>query len=1009
MKKNYFFRFTKLFLFIGGLFFSSGILAQDITTGLILNYDFETLNGGTSVADVSGNNNAGTLTGTRDTVGYNGHGVFCGVKTNYIMLPANINAGLTSFTYASWVKLDALKNATRFFDLGSGANATNNFLAFVPSYNVDNGFMCLRYRPATGTAYNLVSTTKCPVGSWAHVAVTYDWNGTTGTATIYLNGANVGSLANLTYNISTSLGIAGATSENYLGISRWAQDLNGFDGTFDDVRFYNRALTATDILTMNGLAELNNQYANLSLGDISAVTSKLTLPTTAGTKGVTIRWASSKPAIIDTLGNVTQPSKYDVSVTLTATLTQTVNGKVYNLNKSFTAKVIGIEPTPVQIATWNFTSNNITLENDTLRVLDVASGFKGTIMNEARIRTIGSTEHVNVLDLGSGKGYFDMGQNIGQAIYALADHTIMGYFRVDDTYTNIAAGGNYYWNFSNSGDVGKYANGFMYGRLNAQAAGLSAAGSPSTSTSYATAAAKGGWHHFAYTLKGTTGTVYVDGVNVAQNAAMLIPSNTLPKDNLSGTICNWLGRSGWLTDAYLQQTLLFDFRVLSVTLTGDDLNFGFEGFDPVISTLDKLNTAYAENPDYLTPELQTEKDNLSIGDLSAVKSNIILPTKGILDPTVFISWKTTNNKLIDINGNVMRPYYYNYNDTLTAVLQKNGQQTTKVFAATVIKKDNSEFKNDLLVKYDFSNVTDSLVTDVAEKHFTGTLKNKAKVHSIGATTKYNVLSLGDSIGYFDLGPEIGKLIYNQSDYTVGAYYRIDTAYTELSKNGNFLFSFANGTSQMTDQNGYIIGSLLNQSVSISPKYYTAASGNEAVSFATAALQGGWHHFGYTQSGTTGTVFVDGIPIATGVISNLPKTALPKQNLLGTPYNWIGRSCYSSDVYLRKTLVYDFRLYSRALNDTEIQNDVLNVGNTISALDAAYLEDPTEVKQIKKSDYTVTSSLGLIKLIGLNGNEKITIFDVAGRHINTLHKTAIAVKSGVYIVKINNYITKLIVR
>ena len=34
------------------------------------------------------------------------------------------------------------------------------------------------------------------------------------------------------------------TENNYLGISRWNQDPNGFNGIMDDVRFYNRALTS---------------------------------------------------------------------------------------------------------------------------------------------------------------------------------------------------------------------------------------------------------------------------------------------------------------------------------------------------------------------------------------------------------------------------------------------------------------------------------------------------------------------------------------------------------------------------------------------------------------------------------------------------------------------------------------------------------------------------------------------------------------------------------------------
>ena len=757
--------------------------------------------------------------------------------------------------------------------------------------------------------------------------------------------------------------------------------------------------------------DLNTQYTNLTLGNLNGVSSKITLPKTAGSKGVTIRWASSKPAIIDTLGNVNPPAKYDAIVNLTATLSQTIDGEPFTLSKSFTAKVMGIIPTPDQIAKWDFKTANITLENDTLKVTDELSGFKGKLVNDARIRTIGTTEKINVLDLGNGKGYFDMGKEIGKIIYGLADHTIMGYFRVDNAYTNLTANGNYIWNFGNSDNIGSNANGWMYGRLGAEAAGLSSGGSPSTSTSAATPVPQGAWHHIAYTLSGTTGTVYIDGMQVAQKTNMPLPGIALVKDSMSGTICNWLGRSSWASDAYLQQTLLYDFRMFSFTLTPDDLNIGFEGFDGIGATLDRLNMAYAENSDYTAPELTTEMNNLSLGDLSAITSNITLPSTGSLDPSIAIIWKTSNANLISATGVVTRPGYYNYNVTLTATLTKNGQSITKAFPATVVVADGTQFSNNLLVKYDFSTMmSDTLVTDVAEKHFTGVLKNDATIRTIGTTNKYNVLSLGDSIGYFDMGKEVGKLMYNLSDYTMSAYYRIDTAYTGLSSAGNFLWNFSNSTMAGTDQNGYIIGALNNQSVSITPKYYTAASGNQAVSFGVAALMGGWHNLTYTQNGTVGTVYIDGMPMATNdSITNLPSTALAKDGQLGTLYNWIGRSCFTSDVYLRKTLVYDVRLYKTALTDEQIQTSVLNVGATINALDAAYEETPNALKSVLNTQFSAVSLFGAIKITGLAGNEKVSLYDITGRQLKVNNPSMIPVNTGVYIVRINNFATKVLVR
>ena len=1007
-QKNYFFQFmelSKVCLVAVGLFVSTVAFSADITTGLILHYNCDAISG-TTIPDVSGNGNAGTMMGTaKDTLGYSGNGVKLGAKTDYIALPANLNSTLSSFTFAAWVKLSSLKNATRFFDLGIGVDATNNFLAFIPSYNGDNQFMCLRYRPASGTAYNVVSTTKCPVGAWAHVAVTYNWDGSAGTATIYLNGANVGSVANLPFNISTALG---ETSNNLLGISRWAQDTNGYNGQFDDVRFYNRALTADDILTLNGLAELNTQYANLTLGDISAVTSNIDLKTTLGTKGVTVKWTTSNKAIIDSLGNVTRPEKYDAPVKLTATLTQMVGDKTYTMTKSFVAIVSANIPTPLEVAEWDFDATLVHETDGVITVTDQKSGFVGTCINDAKIRTIGKTEKYNVLDLGNGKGYFDMGAEIGKAVYSLTNYTMCGFFRIDDTYAQLNSNGNFYWTFSNTADADKDKNGYIIGSLKAQSQSVADYYNVNNqATGSGVNATKGGWHHFAYVQNGNTGTTFIDGVQSSQNTAMTnLPALLLPKAGLTGTPYNWLGRSNYINDVYLRNTLLYDFRLLSVSLTADDLNFSVL---TVPQTIDALNTAYTENPDYVLPELATEMNNLNLGDLSAVTSNIALPTKGTLDNTISISWKTKTPSLVSYSGVVTRPNYYNYKDTLTATFSKSGQRLTKAFPLTVLAKPGTAYTNDLLVKYDFASVTDSVVTDAAEKHFTGILKNQAKVQSIGKTVKYNVLNLGDSIGYFDMGLEVGKLMYNLNDYTMSAYYRIDSTYTNITKAGNFLWSLSNTNAAMTVQTGYVIGALNNQSVSITPGYYTAASGNQAVSLASPALTNGWHNLTYTQSGTTGTIYVDGMPVATGTITALPSTALPKAGNLGTLYNWLGRSCYASDSYLRKTLVYDFRIYSKALTDAEIQTNVLNVSNTISALDVAYKETPTALKNIANSQFSVIPSVGSIRINGLSNSDKVALFDITGRQLLITNPELIKTNAGIYIVKINNLVTKVVVK
>lgn len=755
------------------------------------------------------------------------------------------------------------------------------------------------------------------------------------------------------------------------------------------------------------LTELNDQYALLTLGDVSAVTSDLTLPTVLGTQGVTAVWRSSNKEVIDSLGHVTRPEKYNKSVTLTATLSHQVSDSIYTMTKSFQVTVLGIIPTPLELAQWNFNEDAISFENGMVQVTDTKSGFIGTVKNEARIRTIGTSQQFNVLDLGNGTGYFDMGTDIGQAIYSLTDYTMCGYFRIDDAYANLNSNGNFYWTFSNSADIDADKNGYIIGSLKNQ--GVSVANYyniNNTATNVGTNAAKGAWHHFAYVQNGNTGTIYIDGAQATQNVQMTsIPAFLLPKAGLTGTNYNWLGRSNYKNDVYLRQTLLYDFRVFSAPLSDTDINWDIVN---VSETLGLLNTAYAENPDYVDNELIAERDNLNLGDLSALTSNLALPAKGTLDPTISISWKSISN-LITGDGTVTRPDYFNYSDTLTATLNKNGKFVIRKFPFTIVAKAGTIYNSDLLVQYDFSQVaSDSIVTDVAEKHFQGVAKNDASIISMGKTTKFNVLSLGDSIGYFDMGEEMGKLMYHLKDYTISAYYRIDTAYysTEIAKNGNFLWNIANSKDIINDPKGYIIGKLNNHALAITP---TNWSKEQFVSADLPPLQGGWHNFTYTQSGNTGTVYIDGMPYATDTVNQLPVNTLRIPGRIGTLYNWIGRSCYTGDVYLRKTLVFDFRLYKKALSEEEIQSSVLNVGTTIASLDNAYTENQTGLANLYQPGYRIITTNGEIRILGLDGTEIVSLYDIGGRRLNMKTTSTFKVRSGVYILRIGNYASKVMVK
>jgi hypothetical protein len=241
---------------------------------------------------------------------------------------------------------------------------------------------------------------------------------------LYINGTLISTNTNVTLTPSS----LGATPYNMLAKPSYSGDKYLQDAQIADFRIYNRAVTENEVLMLNGYsANLISAYNNLSLGDLTDVTADLTFPSTSGT--IPVVWSSSLPATIGNDGKVNRPDQYDATVKLTATLSETVNGTTYTLTKIFNATVKAFNVVGEQLAKWDFSSNRISMKGDTIIATDSISGFKGKLLNEASIRTIGTSTRFNVLDLGNGKGYMDMGTDIGKAIYSLNNYTMCGFFR----------------------------------------------------------------------------------------------------------------------------------------------------------------------------------------------------------------------------------------------------------------------------------------------------------------------------------------------------------------------------------------------------------------------------------------------------------------------------------------------------------------------------------------------------------------------------------------------------
>lgn len=227
----------------------------------------------------------------------------------------------------------------------------------------------------------------------------------------------------------------------------------------------------------------------------------------------------------------------------------------------------------------------------------------------------------------------------------------------------------------------------------------------------------------------------------------------------------------------------------------------------------------------------------------------------------------------------------------------------------------------LLLRLDFTNVSGKTVTDNASG-IAATLQGSAKVAEMGT---YKVLSLGASSGYLDLGEAAGKLFAATDNYTVSAYHFVPSS-QDITGAGNFAWTFSTHTACESATGKYASYRVNAQRFAVT----TAGYGSEVgVEVGSASTKGKWVSTVVTVSAGTATLYVDGIKM--GTVTNVPKNSTN----FGTnypAYNWIGRPAFASDNYLANALVYDFRLYDRALSGAEVMQLAVRTAD----LQAAYV-------------------------------------------------------------------------
>jgi fibronectin type 3 domain-containing protein len=147
----------------------------------------------------------------------------------------------------------------------------------------------------------------------------------------------------------------------------------------------------------------------------------------------------------------------------------------------------------------------------------------------------------------------------------------------------------------------------------------------------------GAWTHVAVTVSGNLGILYVNGVEVGRNSAL-----TLTPASLGSTTQNWIGRSQYSADPYLNGRV-DEFRIVNRALTAGQ-----------IAALVSLPSA----PSVLAATPGNNQITLSWNAVSGATSYNVKRASVSGGPYTAVAWNTTGTSYVDTGLTQGTTYYY---------------------------------------------------------------------------------------------------------------------------------------------------------------------------------------------------------------------------------------------------------------------------------------------------------------------------------------------------------------
>jgi autotransporter-associated beta strand protein len=575
---------------------------------------------GTTSADSTGNGWTATLVnGPTFATGKYGNALgFAKASSQYATLPSGIVNALGNITISAWVNPTTLDTWARVFDFGSGT-ATYMFLT-TKSGNSGNPRFGIRI--GNGTEQDIDASAPLPLNTWTHVAVTLP--GSTGT--IYVNGVASGTNTSMSLQPSgmgsTTQNYLGKSQWNDPYLNGSIDDFRIYSVALNGAEIASLAsgqITAPQNVT----ATASDTQVSLSWQAVAEARAYIVKRATTSGGPYTVLGVTYSPGYIDT-GRAAGTTYYYVISANTAagesansaeTSVTTIPAAPTGLTTSPSNGHVGLS--------WNastgasiYTILRATSLNGPYTT--IASGVSGTSYTDTT--ALPGWTYYYAVAAGNGSGQSQSSASATTTAPAVA----MSWLKLDETSGTTAAdatdnsnngtlinsptwiGGkignalglnstNQYaslpssvvsnlhdftvaaWVYWNGGGnwqrVFDFGSGtFIYMFLTPQN-GVTGAprfaitttgGSGEQKIDAPSALTTGTWHHIAVTLSGSTGTLYIDGQQVAQNTAM-----TLRPSDLGSTTQNWIGRSQY-NDPYLSGRV-DDFRIYAGALTASDI------------------------------------------------------------------------------------------------------------------------------------------------------------------------------------------------------------------------------------------------------------------------------------------------------------------------------------------------------------------------------------------------------------------------------------------------------